>query len=197
MKRLFLGLLLLGLLAGCSAHTRYAFLVDVQSFLSDQSEGALDLGAPIAFDIYLPDDDNDYNTPYLEGYPAEIPSQIAELLEALKIDLAATLENQGSAPLSLTARLYLAPESESNIYQPAYEIGKSDLGPLGPGKTGALQFQLNFTEGDEAYRTVKEGEGRFRVGLRLSGSGQAFRYRIETFTLYLRAKPLGELFQSN
>jgi len=197
MKKLAWILVLLGLLAGCSARTRYAFLVDIQSFLADQSEGALDLGTPIAFDIYLPDNDNDYTTPYLEGYLAEIPSQVVDFLEALKIDLGATLENQGSALLSLTARLYLAPESERDIYQPPYKIAEYNLGPLNPGETGELRFQLNFVEGDPAYRTVKEGEGRFRVGLRLSGSGEAFRYRIETFTLYLKAKPLGQLFQSN
>jgi len=195
MRRSWILILLAGLLAGCSAHTRYAFEADVASYLGTQSEGTVDLGSANAFHVYLPDSDGDLATPDTQGYLADVPNQVTDALGSVKLDLEATLENLGPASLSLTAALYLAPAGESNIYQPQYQVTKTNLdpNPLAGGQSGTLILSVNLQQGDSAFSTVQNGNGSFRLGLELSGSGQKFHYRINRLTLRVITRPLGQL----
>ncbi len=199
MRRSWMLILLAGLLAGCSAHTRYAFEADVASFLGTQSEDTFDLGSATAFHVYLPDSDGDPTTPDIQGYLADVPKQVTDALGSVTVDLEATLENLGAAPLSLTAALYLAPAGETNIYQPQYRAASTNLepNPLAGGQSGTLALSVNLQRGDSAFDTVQNGNGSFRLGLELSGSGQKFHYRIDRFTLRLATRPLGQLLSGN
>ncbi len=199
MKKLAWILVLLGLLAGCSARTRYAFELDAGSFLGDQVEGTVDLGVPAAFHVYLPDDDDDLATPDTGGLLAQVPGPIADALERIRLTLEATLENQGAGELTLSAAFYLAPESETDIYQPQYKVAEAAVepNPVPPGEGARLNLSAELQSGDPAFATVQEGGGKFRVGLELAGTGQKFAYRVERFTLFLEAKPLGRLVRGD
>ncbi len=197
MRRTWTFLALAALLVGCSAHTRYAVEVNVASLLGSQAEDTVDFGAPTAFQVYLPDQDQDYTTPDLQGYLARVPGRLTDALDAVAVDLEAAIENQAAGDLTLTAALYLAPEDESNIYQPQYKAGEASLEPrpLAAGASGSLTLKLKLQNGDPGFATIKNGHGSFRVGLRLEGSGQKFHFRLAGFTLRLTSEPLGRLAQ--
>ncbi len=199
MRKFALMLSLAALLAGCGAQTRYSVDLDLAGFLkaAGQDQGTVDLGTPtpIGFQAYLPDDDNDLSTPDTKGYLAQVPEQVASTLEKAEIELAGEIENQGTGDLTLQAALYLAPASESNIYQPGYKLGQANLdpSPLASGKSGVLALSVVLREGDSGYQTIQSGGGQFRIGLELQGTGQKFRYRITGFRLKLTTRPLGSL----
>ena len=192
MRRIALILLTLGVLAGCSGHTRYTAEVDVLSFLpEDDASGELDL---VSTTIYLPDADGDLTTRD-GGFLAQVPEQVVDGLDRAGFNFAATVENTGSAPTGVSVELYLAPSSEdSDIYQPQYRVEGADL-ELGTGESGELSLAVSLSEdeNEEAYRRIRDGGGEFRVGVKVSTDAGSLSYELTDLRVSLTTKPLGEL----
>ncbi len=188
-KTLALAALLVAL-AGCSMQTRYTLSVDVLSFLGDVVEGNVPSGA---FEVYLPDDDDgDLTTPDPDGTLVEAGLG-ADRLEAIRLELTATITNTGATPLDLSAEVYVGDAGINDLYGGGgTPIGSASLN-LAAGESGALTLLVELKPGDPGFDLVAAGS--FRVGTKLQGFGDGFSFRLEELKLALTTKRLGELLR--
>ena len=190
--KIFLLLLTLALLAGCSMHTRYTLKIDLASFLGDQTQGEIDLGSPTALELYLPDDDDgDPTTPDLDGMLIENPIKADRYLERVAFELEAILTETSGEPLDLNVEVYVAPPDATDLYHgEGTNIGSGTL-HLDPNQQGTFAFDLKLVSGDDGFDLI--AQGNFRFGIKLAGSAKGFKYELTTLNLALTTRPVGEI----
>ncbi|GGN01998.1 hypothetical protein GCM10007092_15280 [Thermus composti] len=175
MKRalLFFGLAL-GL-AACSGHTVHRVEVDLLSFVpeADRSGELVGLG-----ELRIPDDP--------AGQPVPVPG--AEALLDGRIAFEAALENTGTTPATLDLEVRMAPEGDTDLYDGSggdLQVAQQSL-TLGPGEKGTLRLNHELRPGDPAFDLVKGGN--FRIGARLTLSGDQVSYTLTQGEVVLRLK---------
>jgi len=174
MKR---ALLLTGplLLAACSGHTVHRLEVDLLSFLpQDSRQGTLDLTQT---EIQVPGDP--------AGQRVDLPG--AEALVDGSVKAQAELENTGAIPATLRLEVRLGPKDDTDLYDGNGDVqaGTKEI-RLDPGQKGLLSLELLLKEGNPAYDLVKAGS--FRIGARLSLSGEKVSYKLTQAEVVLRLK---------
>jgi len=175
MKRALLMTGLLLALAACSGHTVHRLEVDLLSFLpQDSSQGTLDLTQA---SVQVPEDP--------AGQEVIIPG--VEALEEVRISVEAELENTGTSSANLSLEVRLGPKEDTNLYDDNGDIQVSAKTiTLDPGQQGTLSLDLTLKAGDPGYDLVKSGA--FRVGARLSFSGEQVAYQLTQAEVVLRLK---------
>jgi len=174
MKRALLltGLLLL---AACSGHTVHRLEVDLLSFVpQDSRQGTLDLTQT---EIQIPQDP--------AGQRVDLPG--AEALVDGSVKAQAELENTGAIPATLRLEVRLGPKDDTDLYDGNGDVqaGTKEI-RLDPGQKGPLSLDLLLKEGNPGYDLVKAGS--FRIGARLSLSGDRVQYTLEQAEVVLRLK---------
>lgn len=173
MKRALLLTSLLLALAACSGHTVHRLEVDLLSFLpQDSRQGTLDLTQT---EIQVPGDP--------AGQRVDLPG--AEALVDGSVKAQAELENTGVIPATLRLEVRLGPKDDTDLYDGNGDVqaGTKEI-RLDPGQKGPLSLDLLLKEGNPAYDLVKAGS--FRIGARLSFSGDRVQYTLEQAEVVLR-----------
>jgi hypothetical protein len=174
MKR---ALLLTGqlLLAACSGHTVHRLEVDLLSFVPPGNRtGTLDATQT---SIQVPD------------HPAgqEVPVPGAEALVDGRISLRVGLTNPGTLPASVDLEVRMGPKDDTDLYDGNRDIQvKRASIALNPGESGSLDLGVDLQPGDPAYDLVKAGS--FRIGAKLSLSGEKVSYKLTQAEVVLRLK---------
>jgi hypothetical protein len=175
MKRVLLLSGLLLALAACSGHTVHRLEVDLLSFVPPGNRtGTLDI---TRVEIRVPDD------------PAgqEVPVPGAEALVDGRISLRVGLTNPGTLPANVDLEVRMGPKDDTNLYDGNRDIQvKRASIALNPGESGSLDLSVDLQPGDPAYDLVKAGS--FRIGARLSLSGDRVQYTLEQAEVVLRLK---------
>lgn len=193
MRLKILALLLgLALLAGCSMHTRYTINVDLASFFGDLLSDFVDFGTTVDFELYLPDDeDGDLNTPDLDGMLVRNPIPGDRFLERVYLYATADFEETGGESLDLIVEIYVAPSDTTDLYHgDGTLIGEGGI-QLNPNAQGTFDFALELVAGDDGFGLISQGD--FRFGVKLSGRGKSFSYRVTNFRFGLTTQPVGEI----
>ncbi|AEB11832.1 hypothetical protein [Marinithermus hydrothermalis] len=164
-------------LVGCSGSTLTTLKVDLASFIAAQGFDSGEV-SPASGTVYLPAGEDGRADLPDGGQLVQLPS--LEVLERAAITVRLNLTNQGTASTSFSIAVYIAPDSESNIYQETYRVGQTAQLLLAAGETGPLELvlALSETENLEAFNRVRAG--RFRVGLRLDSGGGTVAYTVTT-----------------
>lgn len=176
MKRLFLLASLLLALAACSGHTVHRLEVDFLSFVPQANRsGELTL---VNAEVKFPDDP--------AGQPIPVPG--AEALLGGKIALKVQLENTGTTPASGVLEVRMGPKTDTDLYDnTGGDIQAASLTlNLDPGKTEEASLLLDLSPNTPAFDLVKSGE--FRIGARLSLSGDKVAYTLTQGEITLRLK---------
>jgi hypothetical protein len=174
MKR---ALLLTGqlLLAACSGHTVHRLEVDLLSFVPPGNRtSTLDVTQT---SIQVPD------------HPAgrEVPVPGAEALVDGRISLRVSLTNPGTLPANVDLEVRMGPKDDTDLYDGNRDIQvKRASIALNPGESGSLDLSVDLQPGDPAYDLVKAGS--FRIGARLSLSGEKVSYKLTQAEVVLRLK---------
>lgn len=175
MKRALLLSGLLLTLAACSGHTVHRLDVDLLSFVPPGNRtGTLDVTQT---SIQVPDD------------PAgqEVPVPGAEALVDGRISLRVGLTNTGTLPANVDLEVRMGPNDDTDLYDGNRDIQvKRASIALNPGESGSLDLSVDLQPGDPAYDLVKAGS--FRIGARLSLSGDRVQYTLEQAEVVLRLK---------
>jgi hypothetical protein len=173
MKRALLLTSLLLALAACSGHTVHRLEVDLLSFVPPGNR----TGTLAQVEIRVPDD------------PAgqEVPVPGAEALVDGRISLRVGLTNTGTLPANVDLEVRMGPKDDTNLYDGNGDIQvKEESLTLNPGESGSLDLSVDLQPGDPAYDLVKAGS--FRIGARLSLSGDRVQYTLEQAEVVLRLK---------
>jgi hypothetical protein len=175
MKRVLLVTGLLLALAACSGHTVHRLEVDLLTFLpQDSRQGTLDLAQA---SVQVPEDP--------AGQEVVIPG--VEALVDARFAVQAELENTGTTPVTLSLEVRLGPKEDTNLYDGNGDIQVSaQTISLDPSEKGTLSLDLTLKEGDPGYDLVKSGA--FRVGARLSLSGEQVAYQLTQAEVVLRLR---------
>lgn len=175
MKRLALLSLLL-LLAACSGHTIHRIEVDLLSFIpQNQRQGELDL---IEAQVRLPDDP--------AGQLVEVPG--AEALVDGRLAIGVKLKNTGTTNASLSLDVRMGPGSDNDLY----DDNQGDISAtskevdLAPGQETEATLTLDLQPNTQAFNLVKSG--RFRIGVKISMSGERVQYTLTQADVLLRLK---------
>jgi hypothetical protein len=177
MKRVLLLTSLLLALAACSGHTVHRLEVDLLSFVPPGNRTGTLGTAPMEIEIRVPDD------------PAgqEVPVPGAEALVDGRISLRVGLTNTGTSLARVDLEVRMGPKDDTNLYDGNGDIQvKEESLTLNPGESGSLDLSLDLQPGDPAYDLVKAGS--FRIGARLSLSGDRVQYTLEQAEVVLRLK---------
>jgi hypothetical protein len=175
MKRVLLLSGLLLALAACSGHTVHRLEVDLLSFVPPGNRtGTLDI---TRVEIRVPDD------------PAgqEVPVPGAEALVDGRISLRVGLTNPGTLPANVGLEVHMGPKDDTNLYDGNgdIQVGEKSL-TLNPGESRPLDLSVDLQPGNPAHDLVKAGS--FRIGARLSLSGDRVQYTLEQAEVVLRLK---------
>ncbi len=175
MKRALLLTSLFLALAACSGHTVHRLEVDLLSFVPPENRtGTLDITQA---EIRVPDDPG--------GQEVSVPG--AEALVDGRISLRVDLENTGTLPARVDLEVRMGPKEDTDLYDGNGDIQvKKESLTLSLGETGTLDLSVNLQPGDPAYQLVKSGS--FRIGARLSLSGDRVRYTLAQAEVVLRLK---------
>ncbi|GAB5601732.1 hypothetical protein FJNA_02560 [Thermus sp. FJN-A] len=176
MKRiLFLASLML-LLAACSGHTVHRVEIDLLSYVpEDHRSGTLDLAQAT---VRMPEDP--------AGQEVSVPGSEA-LLEG-SIRVRARVQNTGSTPASLALEVRMGPKNDTDLYDGTggdFQAKEVSLN-LNPGEEQPLALALDIQPGSQAHDLIRSGA--FRIGARLSLSGEQVRYTLEEAGITLRLK---------
>lgn len=186
MRRIPILVALALLLAACSGHTLTTVRVNVLSYIpSAYRSGQLDLATAT---LFLPDDDGDGtygNDP--DGLALDLPS--LDVLEKARLEVRLSLKNTGSAQASVSLEVHLAPPGDSFIYDGSQDYTVlSDSVDLAPGEEKPLALELTLDEAtpNPAFDLLKTG--KFRVGLKVSLSGDTVSYTLEKASVSLSGR---------
>uniref|UniRef100_A0A7V4ANW5 Lipoprotein n=1 Tax=Thermus tengchongensis TaxID=1214928 RepID=A0A7V4ANW5_9DEIN len=175
MKRLVLLLMSLAL-AACSGHTIYRFEVNLLSFIpQNQRQGELNLTTS---QILFPDDP--------AGQLVEVPG--AEALVDGRLYLETTLKNTGTVSSTLDIEVHLGPGSDTDLYDGQggdFTLIQQSI-TLNPGEERAVSVPLDVQPGTQAFDLIKAG--KFRLGARLSLSGERVQCTLNQAEIVLRLK---------
>ena len=175
MKRALLLTSLLLALAACSGHTVHRLEVDLLSFVPPGNRtSTLDVTQT---SIQVPDD------------PAgrEVPVPGAEALVDGRISLRVSLTNPGTLPANVDLEVRMGPKDDTNLYDGNGDIQVEEKSlTLNPGESRPLDLSVDLQPGNPAYDLVKAGS--FRIGARLSLSGDRVQYTLEQAEVVLRLK---------
>ncbi|WP_105318552.1 lipoprotein [Thermus tenuipuniceus] len=176
MKRPLLLAALLLVLAACSGHTVHRVEVDFLSFVPQANRsGPLDLTTA---QVRVPDDP--------AGQLVQVPG--AEALLDGRVVAKAEVRNTGTLPAQVDLEVRMAPQNDTDLYDGTggdLEAKKVSLS-LNPGETGTLDLSLDLAPGNPAFDLVKSGA--FRIGARLSLSGEKVDYTLTQGEVSLRLK---------
>ena len=165
-------------LAACSGHTVHRLEVDLLSFVPPGNRtGTLDI---TQVEIRVPDD------------PAgqEVPVPGAEALVDRRISLRVGLTNPGTLPANVGLEVRMGPRDDMDLYDGnrdiQVKIESITLNPGNPDESRPLDLSVDLQPGNPAYDLVKAGS--FRIGARLSLSGDRVQYTLERAEVVLRLK---------
>jgi hypothetical protein len=117
----------------------------------------------------------------------EVPVPGAEALVDGRISLRVGLTNPGTLPASVDLEVRMGPKDDTDLYDGNRDIQvKRASIALNPGESGSLDLSVDLQPGDPAYDLVKAGS--FRIGARLSLSGDRVQYTLEQAEVVLRLK---------
>jgi hypothetical protein len=164
-------------LTGCSTATLLGASVDMASFVPTVARTkTLPLPA-LSLQSFKPLDDRDGNPN--NGFLLETPISSINIIEGFNAEIALALGSSSQSSVKL--ELFIAPASETDVYQLKYVVASDDKTiAAGGSENVSLKFdlQLNGASSD-TLATVKSG--KFRVGLNLGVQAQTFG--SFTFTL--------------
>jgi hypothetical protein len=164
-------------LTGCSTATLLGASVDMASFVPAVARTkTLPLPA-LNLQSFKPLDDKDGNPN--NGFLIETPISSINIIEGFNAEIALALSSSSQSSVKL--ELFVAPASETDVYQLKYVVSSDDKTIAANGSENvSLKFdlQLNGASSD-TLATVKSG--KFRVGLNLGVQAQTLG--SFTFTL--------------
>lgn len=178
MPRIAFALLLL-LLTGCSASTRYNFKFDILSFIP-QSQRSLNIPSGYYLVVY----------PSLEGQLVPLPISL-DILERGQISIQGSLTNTGAIPMTGSYEIRLAPESDTNL-------NDNSGGDVGLGSTtfnvAAGQSQnistvvmLSADENSTAFSIIKSGS--FRIAIQVEANSNGGRFELSSAQVKVTGRP--------
>ena len=164
-------------LTGCSTATLLGASVDMASFVPAVARTkTLPLPA-LSLQSFKPLDDKDGNPN--NGFLIETPISSINIIEGFNAEIALALSSSSQSSVKL--ELFVAPASETDVYQLKYVVASDDKTIAADGSENvSLKFdlQLNGASSD-ALAIIKSG--KFRVGLNLGVQAQTLG--SFTFTL--------------
>jgi hypothetical protein len=164
-------------LTGCSTATLLGASVDMASFVPTVARTkTLPLPA-LTLQSFKPLDDKDGNPN--NGFLIETPISSINIIEGFNAEIALALSTTSQSSVKL--ELFIAPASETDVYQAKYVVSSDDKTiAAGGSENVSLKFdlQLNAASSD-TLTTINSG--KFRVGLNLGVQAQTFG--SFTFTL--------------
>nr|WP_279232111.1 hypothetical protein [Thermus albus] len=163
-------------LAACSGHTIHRFEVDILSFIpQSQRQGELDLATA---QIRFPDDP--------AGQLLEVPA--AEALVDGRLEISLIVKNTGTLDSNLSLEVRLGPKDDTDLYdgQGGDFSAVQQTVSLAPGEEKTVTLTLDVNPNTPAFNLIQSGQ--FRVGARLSLSGERVQYTLTRAELMLRLK---------
>lgn len=170
-------MLAIACLNACSTATLLSASVDMASFIPTVARTkTLPLPA-LSLQSFKPLDDKDGNPS--NGFLIETPISNINIIEGFNTEVALALSS--TSQLSIKLELFIAPASETDVYQAKYLVASDDKTiAAGGSETVSLKFDLQPSNATgEAPATIKSG--KFRLGLNLSVQAQTLG--SITFTL--------------
>jgi hypothetical protein len=164
-------------LTGCSTATLLGASVDMASFVPVVARTkTLPLPA-LNLQAFKPLDDKDGNPN--NGFLIETPISSINIIEGFNAEIALALSSSSQSSVKL--ELFIAPASETNVYQANYVVASDDKNIAAGGTENvSLKFDLQLNgASNDTLATVKSG--KFRVGLNLGVQAQT----LGTFTFTL------------
>ncbi len=165
MPRLAFALLLL-LLTGCSASTRYNFKFDILSFIP-QNQRSLNIPSGYYLAVY----------PNLEGQLVPLPISL-DILERGQIAIQGSLVNTGSIPMTGSYEIRLAPESDTNLNDNSggdVGLGRTSFNvAAGQSQSIASSVNLSATQNSAAFNIIKSGSFRVAIRVEVNSNGGRF-----------------------
>jgi hypothetical protein len=164
-------------LTGCSTATLLGASVDMASFVPAVARTkTLPLPA-LSLQVFKPLDDKDGNP--TNGFLIETPISSINIIEGFNAEIALALSSSSQSSVKL--ELFIAPASETDVYQLKYVVSSDDKTiTAGGSENVSLKFDLQLNgASSETLATVKSG--KFRIGLNLGVQAQTFG--SFTFTL--------------
>jgi hypothetical protein len=164
-------------LTGCSTATLLGASVDMASFVPPVARTkTLPLPA-LSLQAFKPLDDKDGNPN--NGFLIETPISSINIIEGFNAEIALALSSSSQSSVKL--ELFIAPASETDVYQVKYVVASDDKTIAAGGSENiSLKFDLQpNSAASDALAIIKSG--KFRVGLNLGVQAQTFG--SFTFTL--------------
>ncbi|AWR86218.1 hypothetical protein [Meiothermus taiwanensis] len=178
MPRLAFALLLL-LLAGCSASTRYTFQFNILSFIPE-NQRSLNIPSGYYLAVY----------PGLEGQRVPLPITL-DILERGQLTIQGSLVNNGSIPMTGSYEIRLAPESDNNLNDNSggdVGLGSNSFNvAAGQSQSIATSVNLSATDNSAAFNIIKSGS--FRIAIRVEVNSNGGRFNLTTAQVTVIGRP--------
>lgn len=162
--------LLLASLSACSRHTALTVQADLVAFMSasDTQATVSYSSGNVAIDL-PPNPASPAAGASVDLTGLGVPSGAISAIDALTLDFAAEVRPDSTLS-KVTASLYVAGSSETDVFQSNYLVGTVTAPTLQAGRSTAVtgSFSLDAQHQPAALQRVQSGS--FRVGVRLSGS---------------------------
>jgi hypothetical protein len=164
-------------LTGCSTATLLGASVDMASFIPAVARTkTLPLPA-LTLQAFKPLDDKDGNPN--NGFLIETPISSINIIEGFNTEIGLALSTTSQSSVKL--EVFIAPASETDVYQAKYVVTSDDKTiAAGGSETVSLKFDLQPNSAASDASTIIKS-GKFRVGLNLGVQAQTFG--SFTFTL--------------
>ena len=170
-------------LNGCSTATLLGASVDMVSFVPAVARTkTLPLPA-LSLQAFKPLDDKDGNP--TNGFLIETPISSISIIEGFDAEIVLALSSTSQSSVKL--ELFVAPASETDVYQTKYVVAADDKTiTAGGNENVSLKFDLQPNgAASEALTTIKSG--KFRLGVNLGVQAQT----LGTFTFTLNKASAG------
>lgn len=178
MPRLIITLLLL-LLVGCSASTRYTFKFDILSFIP-QNQRSLNIPSGYYPVVY----------PGLEGQLVPLPIAL-DILERGQISIQGSLTNTGAIPMTGSYEIRLAPESDTNLNDNSggdVGLGNTSFNvAAGQSQNISTTVSLSASENSVAFNIIKSGS--FRIAIRVEANSNGGRFDLSAAEAKVTGRP--------
>ena len=163
-------------LAGCSRHTALTIRADLVAFLGSSSSVTVSYSSGTT-DLKLPPNASTPDGGYqVDLTKVGVPSGAIQAIDALSLDFSADVTPSTDLGAG-QATLYVAPASESNIFQSQYAVSQvsAPAMPANQATTVSGSFALDAQNHAQAFSTIQSGSFRIGVEVRASASqgGQA------------------------
>jgi hypothetical protein len=155
-------------LTGCSTATLLGASVDMVSFVPAAARTKTLLLPALSLQAFKPLDDKDGNPN--NGFLIETPISSINIIEGFNAEIALALSSTSQSSVKL--EFFIAPASETNVYQTKYVVTADDKTiAAGGSENFSLKFDLQTnSQSSDALAIIKSG--KFRLGLNLGVQAQ-------------------------